>query len=544
MTLPSPDDRTFLACGGRVRPGACFHTVVSIRYSLLLPAGLLMLMAAGCDLQSPEVTDSIDGTGEVSVSGSFDWSMPDRFGLDMNDDDRPDIPNTREYVLNLDPGACSPTCGEVDATFAVVLDASGVSLLDETAVVIPIDEYEWEIDDGGGVTSITTESSQAVVALPEGTYQVSLNVHGAGKTYTLTDRVSVADVVIVSLGDSFASGEGNPEVPGEIPRWADDGSDGSSPQELDHDAAHRSALAGPAQAALAIERADQHSSVTFLFLAASGASIEEGIVGEGDPAATTDGGGRTLRAQVDELGELLSCDEDGCRRDIDALLLSAGGNDIGFSFALGSLIVLDPSLVVNPIYSNLLDNLMEDIESQIASLPDTFAQLVDALDRFDIGDVYLTAYPDLSSVATGGRLMTCEEVGGDLLPGLEVDRNELEVVQERVQVPLNAMLRDVARTHGWTFVDRHVEEFAGHGYCGTDPYRGGSFLGNPFPDPLIRNDDAGVRWFRQSSESAVIQGGGGGVFRPERLATNGTFHPNEFGHQAYRDALLAALETR
>jgi FG-GAP-like repeat len=42
---------------------------------------------------------------------------------------------------------------------------------------------------------------------------------------------------------------------------------------------HRSANAGPAQAALEIERSDPHTSVTFLSYACSGASITEGLVG-------------------------------------------------------------------------------------------------------------------------------------------------------------------------------------------------------------------------------------------------------------------------
>ncbi len=470
--------------------------------------------------------------------------MPDRFGLDLDSDGRPDVPNTPAYALNLEPGSCSPTCDGADAVFTVVLDASGVSLLDGATAVVPIDGYEWAIDNGEDVTTITTESSQAVVELPEGSYQVSLALRGDGQTYTLTEEVVVDDILIVSLGDSFASGEGNPEVPGRPPQWADDGSDGVSPQALDHDAAHRSTIAWPAQVALAVEQADRRSSVSFLFLAASGASIEEGMVGEGDPADTTDGGSRTLRAQVDELSELLGCDEEGCRRTIDALLISAGGNDISFSFTLGSLIVLDPSLVVSPIYRNLLDNLLEEIDSQISGLPEAFAKLGEALDDFDVERVYLTAYPDQSSVARGGRLLTCDEVGADLFPGLEVDRNELEVVQERLHAPLNETLRDIASSNGWTFVDEHLAEFAGHGYCGTDPYGGASYAGNPYPDPVARGDDAGVRWFRQSAESAAIQGGGGGVFSPERLATDGTFHPNEFGHRAYRDAVLAAWESR
>jgi hypothetical protein len=42
---------------------------------------------------------------------------------------------------------------------------------------------------------------------------------------------------------------------------------------------HRSALAGPARPARAIEQADERTSVTFLHLACSGATINDGLLG-------------------------------------------------------------------------------------------------------------------------------------------------------------------------------------------------------------------------------------------------------------------------
>ncbi len=134
----------------------------------------------------------------------------------------------------------------------------------------------------------------------------------------------------------------------------------------------------------------------------------------------------------------------------------------------------------------------------------------------------------------------CEKVGEDLVPALEVDSHELEIVGERVIGPLNAQLRALATANGWNFVDGHLPVFAGHGYCGSDPYQGGLYTGNPYPDTVTTPDDPGMRWFRRAAESAAIQGGAA-IFTPERLGTTGTFHPNEFGHQAYKDALLEAM---
>jgi hypothetical protein len=505
---------------------------------------VLALLITACDLQSASSETDPPNEDELSVVGSFAWSLPDRFGLDTNQDGRIDIPNTIEYVLNLEPGACNGGCRDVTPEFTVVLDASEVSLLDTAGTPAEIDSFRWTVRSGEGeLLTESTDSTQAVVQLPEGTYDVRLEVTSGGQTWSLERAVRVEDLVVVSIGDSYAAGEGNPEVPGDPALWADAGATSDSPAAIDHELAHRSGLAGAAQAALAMERADSQSSVTFVFLAASGASIAEGLIEESEPKRANDGTRRALRAQVDELADLMGCSADDaatCMRSIDALHISTGGNDIGFSFTLGSLIALDPVLVVSPIYENLRDNLFSDVENQIAELPPLFQSLADELARLDIMRVYLTAYPRSTSYSAGGRILTCDEVGGDLFPGLEVDQQEIEEVQVRLHEPLNETLEAIADDQGWVFVDDHVAAFAGHGYCGTDPYLEGPYEGNPFPDPLTPHPDEGVRWFRLAAESADIQGGGG-LFQPERLATSGTLHPNEYGQLAYAAALLRAL---
>jgi lysophospholipase L1-like esterase len=59
---------------------------------------------------------------------------------------------------------------------------------------------------------------------------------------------------------------------------------------------------------------------------------------------------------------------------------------------------------------------------------------------------------------------------------------------------------------------------------------------------VIVPTDPSVRWFRRADESAVIQGASGNAFRPTDLATTGTLHPNELGHQIIRNELLAVLD--
>src|SRR5947207_2665270 len=70
-----------------------------------------------------------------------------------------------------------------------------------------------------------------------------------------TTRVTVRDLLVVSLGDSYASGEGANDY-------------------YDH-RCDRSRGAGPALAALRLEESSAHSSVTLIHLACSGAKVEK-----------------------------------------------------------------------------------------------------------------------------------------------------------------------------------------------------------------------------------------------------------------------------
>ncbi len=53
-----------------------------------------------------------------------------------------------------------------------------------------------------------------VVRLPQGTYSVTVTVRLAdGRTGSARETIRVKDILIIALGDSLATGEGNPEEP-------------------------------------------------------------------------------------------------------------------------------------------------------------------------------------------------------------------------------------------------------------------------------------------------------------------------------------------
>src|SRR5712692_2359152 len=195
------------------------------------------------------------GTGPTAA---FDYTMPDRFGLDKNGDGLIDYNYSNAFI--------NPSQWEVD------LDACASSGGGSGIV-----RYSWDLGAGalGDRVSTTCHMSAEFPAL--GTYHVRLSITTQdGQTASATHDVTVRDLLIVSIGDSLASGEGNPDHPQQL-SCSSAGCVQTVPPIWENKKCHRSASAGSAQAALAIEHADPKTSVTFIHLACSGAGIAAGL---------------------------------------------------------------------------------------------------------------------------------------------------------------------------------------------------------------------------------------------------------------------------
>ena len=187
---------------------------------------------------------------------------------------------------------------------------------DSCAALPPQSLLRWEID-GQALTETKCSFSHQFPTLK--TYVVKLSVTTPdGQTVTAEVSMTLKDLFVVSIGDSFASGEGNPDIPRHKlkgARWID------SP-------CHRSARAAHAQAAMTIERADAHSSVTFISFACSGATIANLL--------TTSQTARShkMPPQLDKVFDAAGS------RPIDVLLVSIGGNDVHFAKLVEKAIAL------------------------------------------------------------------------------------------------------------------------------------------------------------------------------------------------------------
>lgn len=325
----------------------------------------------------------------------------------------------------------------------------------------------------------------------EGSYQVTLTVKtGLGAVDTVTQTVVVQDWLLVSIGDSNASGEGNPDLPAD---WALDRLDISAPIWEDP-RCNRSWTSGPVLAAQQIEGQDPHSAVTFLSFACSGADLAD------------------IAAQVEQARKLLCGAANPCREDvrrIDALLISGGVNDLGFSsvikacanfatedidsIVLGHLLPYDTRGTL--CHHHLAGFINRGIYSLYGKYRSLAAQIATALNPVE---VYITEYPT--------RVFFDEEraAGGCGLFD-EISADEAVWITETAQ-RLNAEIQKSALARDWTYVDGIAERFRGHGYCADD------------------------YWFVELSASLLDQ-----------LGIKGAVHPNHQGHTATAARIVASF---
>jgi len=228
-----------------------------------------------------------------------------------------------------------------------------------------------------------------------GTYTISIDYddvqffgNGPHHTVYTTATISPAgDFVILSIGDSIASGEGNPLVPaalnqGLLGLWDDpfsNGDTGSGNPSFPSDElaewpnqsfpCHRSGFAGPAQAMAVVEQ--NNPGVRFIHYACSGAKIEAG-----DTPNTT--------AQ-DAVGQLRVAR--GRLPRIDALIISAGSNSLygpnSFGNGFGGLVGYCLHFT-NDCDANA--NVSSDLNNSFNSLPSKYRDLAKEINCINPAD--------------------------------------------------------------------------------------------------------------------------------------------------------------
>jgi lysophospholipase L1-like esterase len=400
---------------------------------------------------------------------TFTWTMPSRFGHEGPD-----------RLLDYPQSAADVDSGPFEVDFALNEGACSPGLT-----------RTWTVE--GRKVLPEPSGRQCRFSLNfdrEGQYDVRLQVEGEGHDDSSTQRVVVQDFLIVAIGDSVASGEGNPDRRSRIPgrtKW-------------ENKPCHRSSRAGTVKAAAAIEAHDEKTSVTFVHLACSGATMQDGLIGP-----------FKARPQLEQLREIEA------KRDIDAVVLSIGANDIRFSKIVALCVWKSDCFdqKVNPRKWGLSGGpkltVSQTVDSLIGQLPDRYARVaaqLPAVLRRHPDRVYITEYFDPTHRTPDDF---CPEILlGDKLPlnRFRIAGPEVKLAYDQVLVPLNKRVRDAADQHRWTYVAGVADAFASHGAC-----------------------TGSQRWIRQLDESLTQQA----------LSRKGALHPNEDGHARTGELIAAAL---
>ena len=469
------------------------------------------------------------------------------------------------------------------------------------------------------LTSPCNEPVTLAVPYPEGS-DITVVINGE---VVAREHVAVEDIFVVGIGDSFASGEGNPDQPVRFSRersidyghpdedrlltgyptrvgqWQHIGDE----QFLKEGArwlaqpCHRSLYGYQLRVALQLAVEDPHRAVTFAGFACAGSEVVRGLFlrykgNEWSPvtpdlaqiSAVADaqcGSEPTRRVflsdayhiggRVPELAniEMQKCDRKNAR-PIDLLLVSIGGNDIGFSRLVANAVLSDASVL------RMLGGWFGQVHGQrkanrhFRSLRARYKALNRAVHYIlnipwkQSDRVILTAYPRMALLQDGKSICPDTRAGMRVVSEFALSTSkarEGEAVSER----LHKTMQRVAKTYGWSFASRHRYAFAGHSICAgwTDDRAGVADdlrlprkineVWVPFNPADYRPYASRTRWFRTPNDAyltghfhvstSLIQT----VLKRETLnwfqlllasTYSGAFHPTAEGQAAMADATL------
>ena len=468
---------------------------------------------------------------------------------------------------------------------------------------------------GRAVTLPCDTPVQLEVPYPGGAW-ISVEI-GGRQVAEVSARVT--DLFVVGMGDSFASGEGNPDVPvrfspdrtadydakltgypARVGDWRNIGEKKfieENARWLDQ-ACHRSLYSHQLRAALQLAVEDPHRAVTFAGVACSGAETVWGLflrykghewvpnppeLSLVSALSEAQCAGREapdydlpeayhINGRVPELkGGLVlrKCDADKSRK-IDLVLLSIGGNDIGFARLVANAVLADSSMLRSlggwfghvhgfaeaGVLLDLLDDRLKAVNRALHNILHVpWAES----DR-----IILTGYPPMALAEDGKSACPDGRAGMTVLPDFELSEaksREGTTAGER----LNAVMQSSARQHQWTFVDTHRTAFRGRGICAShsdtawsmaDELRlprkiGGAW--EPYNPSEWRAYASRQRWFRTPNDAfmtgnfhvsaSLLQS----VLKTQTLSWvqpllasiySGAFHPTAEGQAAIADAVV------
>src|SRR5579871_1003092 len=277
----------------------------------------------------------------------------------------------------------------------------------------------WSFDDGDGPQKSTFDCAEPVnlrVRYGRETVASAEVSSGSDPTQRVSTAIKVRDIFIAGIGDSIASGEGNPdravalsdegfcfryylgsataqyyrpsrggfkggracEAPDSLANWQRYGA-------LWFNAAcHRSLYSYQTRAALALAVQYPHIAVTYLPLACTGATIADGLLGsqrarECPPGKSNASCQSGVNGQLVELrAAVTAAKRRQPDRNLDLVLLSVGANDIYFSGLVADVIV--ETRTERALFRRGVVASLDDARAALTrDLPQGFAKMREAL---------------------------------------------------------------------------------------------------------------------------------------------------------------------
>jgi hypothetical protein len=378
----------------------------------------------------------------------------------------------------------------------------------------------WSFADGDAKPRVINADCSAPVSVRARygrTTTASVDIAVAGEPIRRAiEDIAVRDLLIAGLGDSVASGDGNPDRPvaltddgfcfrrfdaarqteffrpGRVGFKGDRSCDSGS-AENDREgwallsarwmggACHRSLYGHQLRAALGLAIENPHLAVTFLPLACTGTTIDVGLLAPQRSRELNCGSGvpcpRTSPAQVTQLYDLVArARRTQPDRRLDLMFLTVGANDIGFPGLVADSIIDTPNERRIFRSAGIIGSVEASLAKLEGKLPGDFARLRAALAPLLDNAFERIVYVSYSNPAlAGGQPCPGGRAGFDINPTFTVGADRLARTSAFVQQKFLPTLKDIATckasaactsaSESMTFVDAHQAAFAEHGFC-------------------------------------------------------------------------------
>src|SRR5215510_2001828 len=380
----------------------------------------------------------------------------------------------------------------------------------------------WTIGTGTAARTIANQDCAGTVYERAPTRQATVvsvvAQNQSGATSQGTTTIETRDVLIVGLGDSTASGEGNPIEPvalndigfcfrrvagtdlqrfflpgrakanvvADCPLPGDFGDQRDAWEAANarwlFEPCHLSLYSYQARAALALAIENPTISVTYYPMACTGATIRDGLLGSQAARERPKRGGRPFPARVSGQIEQLSSylQAGGNSRRPDLIFLTVGGNDLEFSGLVADILLIE-SRERQILVRRKLISTPADARRKFGVLTEDFKSLRRALTRFTGGSLERVVFVNYGNLAMhqGDRVCPASRRGFDAHPAFAIDGDKLGATSRFVEEEFLPKLKSQATCGNgggcenperdrMTYVDEHRDAFLQHGFCAAD----------------------------------------------------------------------------